>query len=92
MLESSSGQNSDVESSKLTRNPTEFDLSLENTSNYVLGVPRDSDADAFIWSIDNTSDKRACIGVVLVNESTTGLLKSSLSDTVLESKKPIDLK
>ena len=92
LLGSCSGQTGEAESSKLTRNPAEFDLPLENTSKYVLGVPRDSDADAFIWSIDNTSGKRAFIGVALVNESTTGLLKSSHSDTILESKNTIDLK
>ena len=91
VLGSDSGQSGD-ESSRLTRHPTEFDLPLEDTSDYVLGVPRDSDADAFIWSVDNTSGKRACIGVALVNESTNGLLKSSLSDTALESQNKIDLK
>ena len=87
-----SEQDSEVETSVLTHYPTEFDLPLENTASYVLGVPRDSDADAFIWSIDNTSGKRACIGVALVNESTNGLLNSSLADVALQSQSAVDLK
>lgn len=81
-----SEKTSENEIYELAYQPTEFDLPLENTSYYVLGVPRDSDADAFIWSIDNTSGKRACIGVALVNESIDGLLSQSLDDVVLESK------
>lgn len=81
-----SEKTSEDEIYNLAYQPTEFDLPLENTSYYVLGVPRDSDADAFIWSIDNTSGKRACIGVALVNESTDGLLSQSLDDLALVSQ------
>ena len=81
-----SEKTSEDEIYNLAYQPTEFDLPLENTSYYVLGVPRDSDADAFIWSIDNTSGKRACIGVALVNESADGLLSQSLDDVALKSQ------
>ncbi len=81
-----SEKTSENEIYELAYHPTEFDLPLENTSYYVLGVPRDSDADAFIWSVDNTSGKRACIGVALVNESIDGLLSQSFGDVVLASQ------
>ena len=81
-----SEKTSENEIYELAYHPTEFDLPLENTSYYVLGVPRDSDADAFIWSVDNTSGKRACIGVALVNESIDGLLSQSFNEVVLQSQ------
>lgn len=86
-----SEKTSENEIYKVAYYPTEFDLPLEDTSYYVLGVPRDSDADAFIWSIDNTSGKRACIGVALVNESIDGLLSQSLDDVVSQQSQSLDL-
>ena len=80
----------EVEKSQLTHPPTEFDLPLGYTWDY-LGDSRDSDADAFIWSVDNTSGKRACIGVALVDESIDGLLSSSLSDVALQSPNTVEV-
>ena len=61
----------------------ESGLPLENTAYYVLGVPGDSDDDAFTWSMDITPGKRAYIGVdTMVNKSMTGFIRwNSTSNT-----------
>ena len=63
----------------------ESGLPLENTAYYVLGVPGDSDDDAFTWTMDITPGKRAYIGVdTMVNKSMTGFIKwNSTSNTGL---------
>lgn len=63
----------------------ESGLPLENTAYYVLGVPGDSDDDAFTWTMDITPGKRAYIGVdTMVNKSMTGFIRwNSTSNTGL---------
>lgn len=63
----------------------ESGLPLENTAYYVLGVPGDSDDDAFTWTMDITPGKRAYIGVdTMVNKSMTGFIRwNSQSNTGL---------
>lgn len=54
----------------------ESGLPLENTAYYVLGVPGDSDDDAFTWTMDITPGKRAYIGVdTMVDKSMTGFIR-----------------
>ena len=63
----------------------ESGLPLENTAYYVLGVPGDSDDDAFTWTMDITPGKRAYIGVdTMVDKSMTGFIRwNSQSNTGL---------
>lgn len=63
----------------------ESGLPLENTAYYVLGVPGDSDDDAFTWTMDITPGKRAYIGVdTMVDKSMTGFIRwNSQSSTGL---------
>lgn len=63
----------------------ESGLPLENTAYYVLGVPGDSDDDAFTWTMDITPGKRAYIGVdTMVDKSMTGFIRwNSTSNTGL---------
>ncbi|WP_298500898.1 FmdE family protein [uncultured Methanobrevibacter sp.] len=54
----------------------ESGLPLENTAYYVLGIPGDSDDDAFTWTMDITPGKRAYIGVdTMVDKSMTGFIR-----------------
>ena len=67
-----------------------FDLPLENTLNNDLRASRDSDDHAFIWSIEkNNPDKKAYIGVDVVDESITGLVSANLNDTNVVDKASI---
>ncbi|MBQ2832223.1 FmdE family protein [Methanobrevibacter sp.] len=63
----------------------ESGLPLENTAYYVIGVPGDSDDDAFTWTMDITPGKRAYIGVdTMVDKSMTGFIRwNSTSNTGL---------
>ncbi len=63
----------------------ESGLPLENTAYYVLGIPGDSDDDAFTWTMDITPGKRAYIGVdTMVDKSMTGFIRwNSQSNTGL---------
>ena len=63
----------------------ESGLPLEDTAYYVIGVPGDSDDDAFTWTMDITPGKRAYIGVdTMVNKSMTGFIRwNSASNTGL---------
>ena len=63
----------------------ESGLPLEDTAYYVIGVPGDSDDDAFTWTMDITPGKRAYIGVdTMVNKSMTGFVRwNSQSNTGL---------
>ncbi len=63
-----------------------FDLPLGDTSSDVLGVPRDSDDDAFIWTMHRTPGENAFIGVDMVNKSITGSLNLNLKSANSETQ------
>ncbi len=54
------------------------DLPLENAQKNIVGVSRDFDDDAFIWS--ENPDKRALVIVDMVNKTTDGVLKLNLNE------------
>ena len=60
----------------------QIDLPLEYASNTLLGVSRDFDDNAFIWS--NNPGEKAYLTVDMVNKSTDGVLDLSLNENVIK--------
>ena len=60
------------------KNYPQNDLPLDNAQKNIVGVSRDFDADAFIWS--EKPDKRALVIVDMVNKTTDGVLKLNLNE------------